>query len=147
MSPNAPPPKIGVRAGTLPRPSPNLGGRLEELQSVELGTPQAATRSKPNGRSNSDAQEGGRLVSPKQVQEAVATWVSGSAPMCGSPIPTLLDMEHACRRQQKGKAPGPDLVLNELWPESPAYAREWFWGMCVFAWHSRDMNLRNLSAH
>ena len=66
-----------------------------------------------------------------QVQQEYADWVSRPTSPCLAAVPTLLQMEHLCRRQQAGKAPGPDLVRNELWRSYPAYAGQWFWQVCV----------------
>ncbi|CAE7476814.1 unnamed protein product [Symbiodinium sp. CCMP2592] len=76
------------------------------------------------------AQEGGRFVSRDQIRIAQASWASCPAPACERAVPTLLQLEAACRRQQGLKAPGPDLVLNELWRHFPARAGHWFWHLC-----------------
>ena len=46
-------------------------------------------------------------------------------------VPSLLDMEKACRKQQASKAPGPDCIINEVWKLFPAYAGEWTWLLCA----------------
>ena len=77
------------------------------------------------------AQEGGRCVTPQQIAQEFANWVACPAPACPVALPTLLELEHLCRRQQAAKAPGPDLVLNELWRAFPACAGQWFWQVCT----------------
>ena len=77
------------------------------------------------------AQEGGRCVTPQQIATEFAGWVDSPAPPCPAALPTLLELEHLCRRQQAAKAPGPDLILNELWRAFPAYAGQWFWQVCT----------------
>ncbi|CAE7884579.1 RNA-directed DNA polymerase from mobile element jockey [Symbiodinium microadriaticum] len=77
------------------------------------------------------AQEGGRCVTPQQIATEFAGWVDSHAPPCPAALPTLLELEHLCRRQQAAKAPGPDLILNELWRAFPAYAGQWFWQVCT----------------
>ncbi|CAE7401593.1 set10 [Symbiodinium microadriaticum] len=76
------------------------------------------------------AQEGARLATNDQVQREYAEWIGQPTSPCPNAVPTLLQMEHLCRRQQAGKAPGPDLVRNELWRSYPAYAGQWFWQVC-----------------
>ena len=77
------------------------------------------------------AQEDGRHASPAQVSQAIRRWASTPAPMCVGAIPSRLDMEHACRKQQAGKAPGPDHILNEVWRHFPVAAGEWLWDVCT----------------
>ncbi|CAE7257580.1 unnamed protein product [Symbiodinium sp. CCMP2592] len=77
------------------------------------------------------AQEGGRAVTPEQIRAAQRSWAHSPTVPCPQAVPTLLQMEAACRRQQAGKAPGPDLVLNELWKHFPVSAGLWFWRVCT----------------
>ena len=77
------------------------------------------------------AQEGGRCVTPQQIAHEFEQWVDSRAPACPVALPTLLDLEHLCRRQQASKAPGPDHILNELWRAFPTYAGQWFWQVCA----------------
>ena len=77
------------------------------------------------------AQEGGRLATQLQIQRDYTAWASTPAPPCFTAVPTLLQLEHLCRKQQAAKAPGPDLLLNELWRAHPAYAGQWFWQICT----------------
>ena len=77
------------------------------------------------------AQEGGRLATESQIRRDYEAWTSVSAPPCFTAMPTLLQLEHLCRKQQAAKAPGPDLILNELWRAYPAYAGQWFWQICT----------------
>ena len=77
------------------------------------------------------AQEGGRCVTPQQIAQEFESWAKQPAPACPAALPSLLQMEHLCRRQQASKAPGPDLILNELWRAFPSYAGQWFWQVCT----------------
>ncbi|CAE7875810.1 set10 [Symbiodinium microadriaticum] len=79
------------------------------------------------------AQEGGISATPGQVLQSYHKWVSCDVPPCHSAVPSLLQLESLCRRQQASKAPGPDLVLNEFWRLFPAYAGQWFWQVWVHA--------------
>ncbi|CAE6971384.1 unnamed protein product [Symbiodinium sp. CCMP2592] len=75
------------------------------------------------------AQEGGRAVTHEQIRAAQRSWAHSPTVPCPQAVPTLLQMEAACRRQQAGKAPGP--VLNELWKHFPVSAGLWFWRVCT----------------
>ncbi|CAE6921306.1 unnamed protein product [Symbiodinium sp. KB8] len=77
------------------------------------------------------SQEGGRLITSSQVEREYREWAGRAAPTCSSALPTLIELEHLCRRQQASKAPGSDLILNELWRSFPAYAGRWFWQVCT----------------
>ena len=77
------------------------------------------------------AQEAGRRVNDAQIVQEYRAWVDGPPTMCSSALPTLLQLEHLCRRQKAAKAPGPDLILNELWRGFPAYSGQWFWQVCT----------------
>ena len=77
------------------------------------------------------AQEDGRMVSSEQARLAFEGWASREAPACPAAVPSLLDMERACRKQQASKAPGPDGIINEIWKLFPAYAGEWTWLLCA----------------
>ena len=77
------------------------------------------------------AQEGGRCVTPQQIAQEFEAWTNHPAPACPAALPTLLQLEHLCRRQQASKAPGPELIPNELWRGFPAYAGQWFWQVCT----------------
>ena len=79
------------------------------------------------------AQEGGRLATPTQVQREYEAWTRNPSLPCVQAVPSLFQLEHLCRRQQASKAPGPDLILNELWRSFPAYAGQWLWRICVHA--------------
>ncbi|CAE6915759.1 unnamed protein product [Symbiodinium sp. CCMP2592] len=76
-------------------------------------------------------QEGGRFVTAQQLRLTQLAWDASPANPCPAAVPTLLQMESACRRQQGSKAPGPDLVLNELWRHYPVQAGQWFWLICT----------------
>ena len=76
------------------------------------------------------AQEGGKLTTSEQLRQDHLAWVAQTSLPCPSAIPSLLQVECLCRRQQAAKASGPDLVLNELWRAFPVYAGEWFWQIC-----------------
>ena len=76
------------------------------------------------------AQEGGKLTTSEQLRQDHTAWIAQDSLSCPSAVPSLLQIEHLCRRQQAAKAPGPDLVLNELWKAFPVYAGEWFWQIC-----------------
>ncbi|CAE7836107.1 unnamed protein product [Symbiodinium sp. CCMP2592] len=76
-------------------------------------------------------QEGGRFVTAQQLRLTQLAWDASPTNPCPEAVPTLLQMESACRRQQGSKAPGPDLVLNELWRHYPVQAGQWFWLICT----------------
>ena len=59
------------------------------------------------------AQEGGQKITPQQLRDTLTAWMSRPNPLCASVLPSLTEMEAACRRQAKGKAPGPDGIRNE----------------------------------
>ena len=77
------------------------------------------------------AQEGGQKVTPAQLQAKLSDWLALPGSFCATALPSLLDMESACRRQAKGKAPGPDGIRNEIWRASPVAAGEWLWHLCT----------------
>ncbi|CAE7504742.1 unnamed protein product [Symbiodinium sp. CCMP2592] len=80
-------------------------------------------------------QEGGRPVSDDQLQMAFSHWATLPRPACAAAVPTLLDVEHMCRAQRRGKAPGPDHIRNEIWKACPDRAGRWLWPMWLrMAW-------------
>ncbi|CAE7836118.1 unnamed protein product [Symbiodinium sp. CCMP2592] len=80
-------------------------------------------------------QEDGRPVSDAQLSAAFSLWAAAPRGVCLSALPTLLDVEHMCRLQRRGKAPGPDHIRNEVWRTHPDRAGRWLWPMWVhLAW-------------
>ncbi|CAE7029478.1 CPK2 [Symbiodinium sp. CCMP2592] len=80
-------------------------------------------------------QEGGRPVSDDQLHLAFSHWATVPRPACAAAVPTLLDVEHMCRAQRRGKAPGPDHIRNEIWKACPDRAGRWLWPMWLrMAW-------------
>ncbi|CAE7238456.1 unnamed protein product [Symbiodinium sp. CCMP2592] len=80
-------------------------------------------------------QEDGRPVSDAQLSAAFSLWAAEPRGVCLSALPTLLDVEHMCRLQRRGKAPGPDHIRNEVWRTHPDRAGRWLWPMWVhLAW-------------
>ncbi|CAE7943517.1 hgpA, partial [Symbiodinium sp. KB8] len=49
------------------------------------------------------AQEGGQKVTPAQLQAKLSDWLALPGSFCATALPSLLDMESACRRQAKGQ--------------------------------------------
>ncbi|CAE7227983.1 unnamed protein product [Symbiodinium sp. CCMP2592] len=80
-------------------------------------------------------QEGGRPVSSAQLNSAFAKWADTARPVCPAAVPSLLDVEHMCRSQKRGKAPGPDHIRNEVWKACPDKAGRWLWPIWLhLAW-------------
>ncbi|CAE7615532.1 unnamed protein product [Symbiodinium sp. CCMP2592] len=80
-------------------------------------------------------QEGGRPVSSAQLNSAFVKWADTARPVCPAAVPSLLDVEHMCRSQKRGKAPGPDHIRNEVWKACPDKAGRWLWPIWLhLAW-------------
>ncbi|CAE7632916.1 scube2 [Symbiodinium sp. CCMP2592] len=75
------------------------------------------------------AQEQAIKIPSGRLAHTVQPWLAEAAPMCTGAMPSLIDMEVACRRQSARKAPGPDGVINELWKGFPAKAGKWLWAV------------------
>ena len=75
------------------------------------------------------AQEQATRLSTTCVGPAVRPWLQQPAEACKSAMPTLLQLEAACRRQAANKAPGPDGVCTEVWKFFPAQAGKWLWAV------------------
>ncbi|CAE7283093.1 unnamed protein product [Symbiodinium sp. CCMP2592] len=75
------------------------------------------------------AQEAAIRTPREQLPTVVQTWLETPAPACATALPSLLDMEVACRRQAINKAPGPDGIRNELWKGHPVQAGRWLWAI------------------
>ena len=78
-------------------------------------------------------QEGGLQVSAGQLEARLRSWEDRPTESCVSALPTLLDIEQCCLRQQPGKAPGPDQIPNEVWRANPPRAGRWLWQLCTQA--------------
>ena len=75
------------------------------------------------------AQEQATRLSTTCVGPAVRPWLQKPAEACTGAMPTLLQLEAACRRQAANKAPAPDGVCNEVWKFFPAQAGKWLWAV------------------
>ena len=72
-------------------------------------------------------QEQGRVVTPQQLDDFHLAWQEKPGCPCPEALPSLLEVEHLCRRQRPTKAPGPDGIRNGVWSHQPALASRWLW--------------------
>ena len=72
-------------------------------------------------------QEQGRVVTPQQLDEFHLACQEKPGCPCPGALPSLLEVEHLCRRQRPTKAPGPDGIRNGVWSTQPALASRWLW--------------------
>ncbi|CAE7614627.1 unnamed protein product [Symbiodinium sp. CCMP2592] len=76
-------------------------------------------------------QEDGQRLTAQELQAELRKASESSCRPCSGALPSLLDVEHQCRRQKLRKAPGPDRISNGLWKGQPVAAAQWLWMLCA----------------
>ncbi|CAE7632934.1 X-element\ORF2 [Symbiodinium sp. CCMP2592] len=76
-------------------------------------------------------QEDGQRLTAQELQAELRKASASSCRPCSGALPSLLDVEHQCRRQKLRKAPGPDRISNGLWKGQPVAAAQWLWMLCA----------------
>ncbi|CAE6919419.1 X-element\ORF2 [Symbiodinium sp. CCMP2592] len=76
-------------------------------------------------------QEDGQRLTAQELQAELRKASESSCRPCAGALPSLLDVEHQCRRQKLRKAPGPDRISNGLWKGQPVAAAQWLWMLCA----------------
>ncbi|CAE7231497.1 X-element\ORF2 [Symbiodinium sp. CCMP2592] len=76
-------------------------------------------------------QEDGQRLTAQELQAELRKSSVSSRRPCPGALPSLLDVEHQCRRQKLRKAPGPDRISNGLWKGQPVAAAQWLWMLCA----------------
>ncbi|CAE7571129.1 unnamed protein product [Symbiodinium sp. CCMP2592] len=76
-------------------------------------------------------QEAGSRVTKQGLLAAFRASESRPRAPCPAALPSLLQVEHQCRRQKLHKAPGPDGLRNGLWRTQPVEAAQWLWSLCA----------------
>ena len=77
-------------------------------------------------------QEGGLRMTPEHLQGRISAWMLQASIPCPDALPSLLELEQCCLKQKDGKAPGPDLIPNEIYRHFPTYAGRWLWRVCSY---------------